>query len=141
MAVKSDFSVFIEACKPTEPVKVVASERIKQDGVPVEWEVVPISPEQNDAIRKQCTKVLTGKRGKQTEQFNNNKYMATLAAACTVYPPVNEAEFQDAVGVMGADKAIQKILLPGEFDEYCLKVMEINGFDLSMDDLIDEAKN
>lgn len=141
---KSDFSVFIEGCQHDETVKIVASERYAVDGVPVEWEVKPITPKKNDEIRKKCTKKvpIAGKRGKYTEDFDNNKYMTMLAAECTVYPPLKEAAFQDALHVMGAEEALQKLLfLPGEFDEYCLSVMEANGFDLSMDELVDEAKN
>ena len=33
------------------------------------------------------------------------------------------------------------LLTPGELTMYKAKVMEVNGYDISMDDLVDEAKN
>ena len=33
------------------------------------------------------------------------------------------------------------MLLPGEYAEYKAKVMEVNGYDMSMEELVDEAKN
>jgi hypothetical protein len=33
------------------------------------------------------------------------------------------------------------MLLPGEYAELKNKIMEVNGYDLSMDELVDEAKN
>ena len=33
------------------------------------------------------------------------------------------------------------MLKAGEYTEYKAKVMEINGYDMSMDELVEEAKN
>ena len=64
-----------------------------------------------------------------------------MCVACTVYPNLNDAELQDSYGVKGADALLKKMLLPGEYTEYKAKVMEVNGYDMSMEELVDEAKN
>ena len=64
-----------------------------------------------------------------------------MCVACTVYPNLNDVELQDSYGVKGADALLKKMLKPGEFTEYKAKVMEVNGYDLSMEELVDEAKN
>lgn len=138
-----DFSAFIEACKPIENVKYVASKRIKEKGKPVEWEVRAISQAENAAIRKRCMKKepIPGKKGAYTDSVDNIKYNAMLVAACTVFPPVNEKAFQDEIGVLTGEDAVQKILLPGEYDEYTVFILELCGFDVGMDELVEEAKN
>lgn len=54
---------------------------------------------------------------------------------------MNDAQLQDSYHVMGADALLKKMLMPGEYNEYLLKVQEINGFDVANDDLVAEAKN
>ena len=127
----SDFSVF------------VASNRFKANGEPVEWELKAISSELDEALRKECTKrvPVVGKRGQYTPETDTDKYLGKLCVACTVYPDLNNAELQDSYGVKGADALLKTMLLPGEYVEFKAKVMEVNGYDMSMEELVDEAKN
>lgn len=64
-----------------------------------------------------------------------------MAAACTVAPNLNDASLQDSYGVMSADELLKAMLLPGEYADYLAKVQEICGFDKSVQDLVDDAKN
>ena len=139
----SDFSIFMNGSKANEVTKFVASERFKKNGKPVEWEIKPIDSDLDELLRKECTKKvpIVGKRGQYTQELDNDKYIGRMCAACTVYPNLKEAEFQDAFGVKSEDALLKKLLLPGEYTEYKAKVMEVNGYDLSMEELVDEAKN
>lgn len=42
---------------------------------------------------------------------------------------------------MGSDTLLKKMLNPGEYNDYLAKVQEVNGFDIDMNDLAEEAKN
>ena len=140
----SDFSIFIAGkAEQTETVKYVASKRFTDKGKPVEWEIKPIDSDLDEAIRKDCTKKvpIVGKRGQYTQETDTDKYIGKMCVACTVYPDLNNAELQDSYGVKCADDLLKKMLLPGEYTEYKTKVMEVNGYDMSMDDLVEEAKN
>jgi hypothetical protein len=64
-----------------------------------------------------------------------------MCVACTVYPDLNNVELQESYGVMGAEALLKKMLLPGEYTDYKAKVMEVNGYDMSMEELVDDAKN
>lgn len=140
----SDFSVFMAgaSAKP-ETVKYAASKRFVANGKPVEWEIKPISSDLDEAIRKECTKKVPvpGKRGQYNQETDTDKYIGKMCVACTVYPNLNDAELQDAYGVKSADALLKKMLLPGEYTEYKAMVMEVNGFDMSMEELVDKAKN
>ena len=140
----SNFAVFMSKnAGEVETVKYPASKRFTANGKPVEWEIKPIDSDLDEAIRKECTKrvPIPGKRGQSNQETDTDKYIGKLCVACTVYPNLNDAELQDYYGVKSADALLKKMLLPGEYTEYKAKVMEVNGYDMSMDELVDEAKN
>lgn len=127
-----------------ENVKYVVSKRFLDDnGKPIEWEIKSLSSEEDENLRKMCIKrvPIAGKRGQYTQDLDTNKYIGLLVSSCTVYPNLNDKELQDGYKVMGADALLKSMLKPGEYAEYARKVQEINGFDLSMEELVDEAKN
>ena len=139
----SNFAVFMTGASNKESVKYVASKRFAEKGKPVEWEIKPIDSDLDEMLRKECTKKVpvVGKRGQYNQEVDTDKYMGKMCVACTVYPNLNDAELQDAYGVKSADALLKKMLLPGEYIEYKAKVMEVNGYDMSMEELVDEAKN
>ena len=140
----SDFSVFMAGnAAKVDTVKFVASKRFTDNGTPVEWELKAINSDLDESIRKECTKKvpIAGKRGQYTQETNTDKYVGRLCAECTVYPNLNNAELQDSYGVKSAEALLKKMLLPGEYTEYKAKVMEVNGYDMSMEELVDNAKN
>lgn len=140
----SDFSVFMAGnAAKVDTVKYVASKRFCVKGKPVEWELKAIDSDTDEAIRKECTKriPISGKRGQYNQEVDTDKYLAKMCAVCTVYPNLNDAELQDSYGVKSNDALLKKMLMPGEYTEYKNKIMEINGYDMSMEELVDEAKN
>jgi hypothetical protein len=140
----SDFSVFMAGnVIKDETIKYVASDRFKEKGKPVEWELKAIDSELDELIRKECTKrvPIPGKRGQYNMETDTDKYLGKMCVACTVYPDLNNAELQDSYGVKTPDALLKKMLKSGEYTEYKAKVMEINGYDMSMDELVDDAKN
>ena len=140
----SNFAVFMAgASAKDETVKYAASKRFVENGKPVEWEIKAIDSDLDEAIRKECTKrvAIPGKRGQYNQETDTDKYIGKMCVACTVYPNLNDAELQDAFGVKSADALLKKMLRPGEYTEYKAKIMEVNGYDVSMEELVDEAKN
>lgn len=138
-----NLEVFLNPVKENN-MRFAASKRfVDGEGKPVLWEIKAISSKEDEAIRKKYTKMVqvTGKRGQYTQDFDVNGYLAALAVACTVYPNLNDSGLQDGYGVMGGENLLKVMLKPGEFSEYVAKVQEINGFDVAMDELVDDAKN
>ncbi len=127
-----------------ENIKYVASKRfLDENGKPIEWELCCITSEEDEAIRKACTKrvPIPGKKNQYTQEIDYNLYLGKLAARCTVFPNLNDKELQDSYGVMGADALLKKMLKPGEYADYLQKVQEVNGFEVTFEDAVDEAKN
>jgi hypothetical protein len=140
----SNLSAFLaQNVAQDENIKYVASKRFVEDGKPVEWELQSVTSEEDEQIRKSCTKKVQvpGKRGQYAPETDYEKYLGLLAARCVVFPNLNDAELQDSYKVMGADAVLKKMLKPGEYQDLLKKVQEINGFDIGLDELVDEAKN
>lgn len=129
---------------PIKNIKCVASKRfLDSDGKPLEWEIKCITSTEDEELRKNCTKriqVPGGRKGQYTQETDYNIYLGKLAAKCTVFPNLNDAELQDSYKVMGAEALLKVMLSPGEYADYLLKVQEVNGFQTLQED-IDEAKN
>lgn len=129
-----------------ENVKYVASKRFidPETKSPIEWELSAIESTVDEEIRKECTykkPIPGGKRGQYTNELDTDKYIGKVCARCTVYPNLNNAELQNSYGVRDADALLKKMLNIGEYADYKAKVMELNGYDTTMDELVDEAKN
>lgn len=127
-----------------ENEKYVASRRfLNKAGKPVEWEIQAITSTEDEALRRSCTKrvPVVGKKGQYTQETDYNLYLGKLAARCTVVPNLNAQELQDSYHVMGADALLKAMLTAGEYANYIEKVQDVNGFDVPMDELVEEAKN
>lgn len=140
-----DLSCFLaQNALKVENVKFVASRRfLGKDGKPVAWELCCITPDEDEVLKKGCTKrvPLAGKKGAFLPETDYSAYVGKLAAKCTVFPNLDDKELQDSYHVMGGDALLKKMLTPGEYNEFLSKVQEVNGFDISMDELVDAAKN
>lgn len=141
----SNLSAFLaENAEQIENTKYAASKRFKdEDGKPMGWEIGCITSSEDEALRKAATKRIPvpGKRNQFTQDLDVNLYLGRLAAKCTVFPNLDDAELQNSYHVMGADALLKTMLTPGEYADYLLKVQEVNGFDATFEDEVDEAKN
>ena len=127
-----------------ENVKYVASKRfVNEDGKPLEWEIASITSEEDELLRKTCTKCVPvpGKRNMFTPETDFNSYITKQAVKCTLFPNLNDVELQNSYGVMGADQLLKVMLTPGEYADYISKVQEVNGFEVTLEDAVEEAKN
>ncbi|WP_419962106.1 phage tail assembly chaperone [Psychrobacillus sp. BM2] len=110
---------------------------------PVEWEAKAIDSTEDEALRKSHTKRLPvpGKKNVFQPTTDYDAYLATLGVRCTLFPNLHDKELQDSYGVMHAEALLKKMLLPGEYAEYMKTIQSINGFDVGMEDAVEEAKN
>lgn len=133
-----------------ENVKFVASKRFLSDELddkgkrkPMEWEIKAITGTEDETLRKSCAKrfPVPGKKNQYQKETDYDMYLGKLAAACTVFPNLNDKELQDSYKVMGAEALLKTMLTPGEYADYLTKVQEVCGFETTLQDEVDEAKN
>ena len=128
-----------------ENVKFVASKRFLDETTkkPVEWEIQAITGTEDEALRKSCAKrvPIPGKKHQYQKETDYDMYLGKLAVACTVFPDLNNKELQDSYKVMGAEALLKTMLTPCEYTDYLTKIQEVCGFETSLQDEVDEAKN
>lgn len=126
-----------------EDVSCVVSNRFKdENGKPVEWLITPITAADDAKLRKASYIYPKGKRNNGlSPTFDLNKYLKKLVVASTKYPDLNDEKLQNSYGVMDAEELIDKMLSSGEFQNYAIKIQDVNSFDVPLDDEIEEAKN
>lgn len=127
-----------------ENEKYVVSKRFNDEkGNPIPWEIKAITSAEDDLIRRSCMKrvPIVGKKGQTTIEIDMPLYLSKLAVACVVFPNLNDVELQNSYGVMGGENLIKTMLNAGEYNDLLMKIQSINGFDNSMEDLVEEAKN
>ena len=127
-----------------ENVKFAASKRFMGDaGKPMLWEIKTITGTEDEALRKSCAKrvPIPGKKNQYQKETDYDMYLGKLAVACTVFPDLNNKELQDSYKVMGAEALLKTMLTPGEYADYLQKVQEVCGFETTLQDEVDEAKN
>lgn len=111
--------------------------------IPALWEIKAITGTEDEALRKACSKrvPIPGKKNQYQRETDYDQYLGKLAVACTVAPDLHRKELQDSYKVMGAEALLKTMLTPGEYANYVNKVQEVCGFDTSLAEDIETAKN
>lgn len=132
-----NLSAFLNPAK-IENELVVVSNRFRENGKPVPWEIRAIMSEENDALMKKHTR-----RDKKTKQeiFDRTSYVNDLVASAVVFPDLKNAELQKAYGVMGEVNVLNKMLTLGEFTTLSVAVQRLSGLEEDDDTKIEEVKN
>ena len=132
---------FAENVEKRENKKVKVSKRYKdENGNIAEWEIRSINADEDEAIRKECTKrvPVPGKKNQYTQDFDSNAYLAKLAARSVVFPNLNDVALQNSHGAMSAEQLIKKMLYNDEFDYL---VQQLTTYNSDINDEVEEAKN
>lgn len=142
----SNLSLFLKGNKKQKEVVVYAPTKTLTDeeGNPLEFKWKAISVKQDEALRDSCTKEVqvTGKTNLFRPQFNTNKYLAKMIAACCVEPDLYNAELQNSYGVMTPEDLIREMVdNPGEYQDLTTFVQDLNGFNTSKSEKVEQAKN
>ena len=142
----SNFNRFMKQNKVQKENTTYAATKSLTDenGQPLLWTLKPISTTQNDAIRDECTKDIpvTGKPNMFRPKLNTSKYIAKMICASVVEPNLNDKELQDSYGVMTPEDLLKEIIDdPGEYNDFAAFIQEFNGFNATLEEKVEEAKN
>ena len=142
----SKFSQFMKANKTVRENGFYPATKslCDENGNPLEWEFKPITSKENEEIRESCTieVPITGKPNMFRQKVKTSLYIQRMIAASVVVPDLYDAELQDSYGV----KTPEDLLLamvddPGEYNDLASFVQKFQGFNVSFDEKVDEAKN
>lgn len=142
----SKFSRFMKENKAVkENTTYAATKSLKdENGEALLWTIKPLSTKENDNIRDDCMMEVpvTGKPNMYRPKLNTSKYIAKMICACVVEPNLYDKDLQDSYGVMTPEDLLKEMVDdPGEYQDFAAFVQNFNGFDTTLDDKVEEAKN
>jgi len=114
------------------------------DGKPLKWEIRRIPTKEDEKIRESCTREIpvTGKPGMFRSKINTGEYMTNIMVAAVVSPDLYNAELQDSYGVKTPEDLLKEMIDdPGEYSDFVVFVQKLNGYDITIDEKANEAKN
>ena len=83
-----------------------------------------------------------GKPNMYRPKLDTSKYIAKMICACVVEPNLYDKELQDSYGVMTPEDLLKEMIDdPGEYQEFAAFIQEFNGFNTTLEDKVEEAKN
>jgi len=117
---------------------------VDENGEPLKWEIKPLTTEETERIRQECTKEIPvpGRKNVFRDKVNTNQYLDKMMVAAIVYPDLMNAELQDSYGVKTPEELLKKMVDdPSEYSDLMAFIQEQSGFDKDIQDEIEEAKN
>ena len=142
----SDLSRFLKANKIKRENTTFAETKSLVDakGNPLPWTIKPLTTKENDAIRDECMieVPVKGKPNMFRPKLDTSKYIGKMICACVVEPNLYDKDLQDSYGVMSPDDLLKEMIDdPGEYQEFATFVQNFNGFNTTLEDKVEEAKN
>lgn len=142
----SDLSRFLKANKIKRENTTFAATKSLVDakGNPLPWTIKPLTTKENDAIRDECMidVPVKGKPNVFRPKLDTSKYIGKMICACVVEPNLYDKDLQDSYDVMSPDDLLKEMIDdPGEYQEFATFVQNFNGFNTTLEDKVEEAKN
>ncbi|MGE8079022.1 phage tail assembly chaperone [Peribacillus loiseleuriae] len=142
--VAMDLSFFMPGkAEEVEEVKHPISKRFKdKEGKIIPFVFKPITTDRVDEIEKLHTKPVMKNNRKVGEKVDQARFLAHIAVETTIYPNFKSLELRKAYKSEDPIEIAKKVLnVAGEYAQWVGKSTEINGFDDSIEDLEEAAKN
>ncbi len=126
-----------------EQQEIMISNRFKDEaGKPVPFIIRAVTQEENEALRKKCTRVYKDKRGETAREFNGEKFTRLFTIAGTVQPDFRASDLCEQYGVLDPELVIGKMLLAGEYARLSEAIASLSGIsEEAAADMVEEAKN
>lgn len=142
----SNFSKFMKSNKKVkENVEYQATASLLDDnGEPLKWVIKPLTPKEHERIREDCSydAKVPGKPNQVVSKIRQDEYMLKVMCKSIVYPNLHDKELQDSYGVMTPEELLQCLIDDlGEYYNFSNFIMDYNGFNKSIAEKIEQAKN
>lgn len=134
----SDLEAFLHPEAVQEKKEILISDRFQKDGKPVPFVIRAVSEEENQKIRKACTRKYRGRTGSVETDFDTTAYSVRLIMAGTVSPDFSASELCEGYGTTDPMEVPGKMLRFGEYNRLADEISKLSGLD---DDLDALAKN
>lgn len=140
MSVLKDFLIE-NADVASKEVEVAISSRFKdKEGNLLKFKIRPMNGDEFGKYQKQCTSFnMVGK--KRETNFDSGKFNNLCIVNHCIDPDFKDSSFIKQLGVQTPEQAVGKVLLAGEIVELGNQITQISGFDVDINEEIENAKN
>lgn len=101
------------------------------------FKVKPLTAAKHNEFRNRC--LIKNKKGEVSTDLN--KFNLLVITEQVLEPDFSNADFLSKVGCQTAREFIEKKFLSGEIMDIANKILEISGFNIDINEQIEEAKN
>ncbi|MFC4355305.1 hypothetical protein ACFO0S_09625 [Chryseomicrobium palamuruense] len=115
-----------------------------EQGNALEWVIKPLTTKENEDIRDACTfeVPVKGKANMYRPKLNSSLYLAKMMVKSVVEPNLYNAELQDSYNVKTPEDLLKEMIDdPGEYNEFASFIQNFNGFNTTLEEKVEEAKN
>lgn len=136
----SKLQEFLNRSKSVKEItkKVVIGDRFKdEEGNYMPFKIKTVSSKKIEEIREAARTVT--KKGKFT--FNSNVFNNNLVIECCLEPNFKDTASINSRKVLTPEEYLEDVLLPGEIESLSNKIQALSGYNININDLIEEAKN
>ncbi len=142
----SNFAKFMKANKAVKEngFYPATNSLCDEKGKPLDWEFKHITSKENEEIRESCTieVPVTGKPNMYRPKVKSSLYIQKMISASVVVPDLFDKELQDSYGVTTPEDLLMAMVDdPGEYADLAAYVQKFQGFNVSFEDKVEEAKN
>jgi len=142
----SNLSLFLKKNKKVKENTTFPATKslLDETGKPLEWQIKPLTTKENETIREACTMEVPvkGKPNMFRPKLNTSDYLSKMMVASIAEPNLYDADLQDSYGVKTPDDLLKEIIDdPGEYNDLASFIQKFNGFNTTLDDKVEEAKN
>ncbi len=134
-----NFQEFLNKGKSVKGItkKIVLGDRFKdENGKDFYFTVKALTSDQLEAYREQATSYPNGKYS-----FNATKFSTKIVIEGCKYPNFKDMESIKERGCHSPEEYLRDVLLPGEIDILSREIQTLCGYNISVNELIEEAKN
>ncbi|WP_305067030.1 phage tail assembly chaperone [Lactobacillus intestinalis] len=142
----SKFSCFMKQSKILKENTTYAPTKslLDEHGEPVKFTIRALTTKENEKIKEVCTidVPVKGKPNVFRQRLDSNKYISKIICACVIEPNLLDKDLQDSYGVYTPEELIQEMIDdPAEYQKLAWFVQDYNGFDIDLNEKVEEAKN
>jgi len=118
--------------------EVVVSPRFRDaEGKPLKFTIRAMTSRDFEDIRKASTVIRKGRK----VEFDAQSFNIKTVINHTAVPDFKDAESIQKLGCRTPEEYVQRVLLAGEITTLASEIQKLSGFDVEMEDLVEEAKN
>lgn len=131
---------FKDNVKKPSQYKVVVSNRMCENGKPIEWIIRPLTGAEFDEMQSKATEAIIDENGEVKTRVNEEEVKKYLFERVVLFPDLMNAQLQDEYGVQTAKDLVGEMLTADEYSSFSQTIQKYCGLTAKVN-TVAELKN